>query len=99
MLMPKKTSKFLSLINIFTIVILLLSVSIVGSLHFHRDGLIHHDCPICLVYLTLAISFICFVPLLGMLEFSSLLTLSSLEESYLELLVTHKTPRSPPDLC
>ncbi len=97
--MPKKTRKFLSLINILAIVILLLSVSIVGSLHFHRDGLIHHDCPICLAYLTLAISFICFVSLLGILEFSSPLALSSIEAPYPELLVTHKIPRSPPDFC
>jgi ATP/ADP translocase len=99
MFAPYKSERYFPLLITIAVITLLLGISLIGSLHFHPDGLAHDDCPICLAYATIAISFIVFVALVEVLAFCCILVLSPFVSFYPKLFLSHKTPRSPPIFC
>jgi hypothetical protein len=93
---PHRTQKYSTLLIALTVITLLLGIILIGSLHSHPDGCSHDDCPICLAYATIAISFALFVLWTAILLLCCPLVLSSLVSFYSGFFLPTNTPRSPP---
>ncbi len=91
-----RPKRYFPLLITIAVIILLLGINLIGSLHSHPDGRSHNDCPICLAYYTIAISFTLFVLWTAILLLCCPLILSSLVSFYSELFLPASTPRSPP---
>ena len=95
--MSCSVKRFKQLVSIL-IIGLLLSISLVGSFHHHRDGLNHPDCFMCVAYSILSISFAVAAVSLVVLTLYLFLPQTGSPAFCPKLLVFRKTSRSPP-LC